>query len=103
MAIELELLTAGLDIPEDERTWTLPDKERIIIGSDPAECDFTVRGSGMVSGRHCEINYYKKINLYTVRDLGSKNGTFVNGRKIKDETVLMNGNELGLARAIKYR
>lgn len=44
-----------------------------------------------ISRRHCEINMDQ--NRLTIRDLGSKNGTFVNGSRIS-EAVLKAGDQL---------
>jgi EAL domain-containing protein (putative c-di-GMP-specific phosphodiesterase class I) len=53
-----------------------------ILGRDPAS-DLQLR-SGNVSKRHAEIIHSPAIVF--VRDLGSTNGTFVNGRRITDAT-----------------
>ena len=47
-----------------------------------------------ISRRHCEINMDQE--KLTVRDLGSKNGTFVNGSKISEAT-LKAGDQLKIA------
>ena len=39
----------------------------------------------VISRRHCEIN--QDQNLLKIRDLGSRNGTFVNGRRIDEAGV----------------
>ena len=44
------------------------------------------------SGRHAVIT--SKERGYSVRDLGSKNGTFVNGKRIQEETFLRLGDEV---------
>jgi pSer/pThr/pTyr-binding forkhead associated (FHA) protein len=48
--------------------------------------------SSQVSRRHCEV--FEAADKILVRDLGSSNGTFVNGKKIAGEQVLKNGDEL---------
>jgi hypothetical protein len=49
-----------------------------------------------VSRRHAEIS--QTIEGYTLRDLGSKNGTFLNGEQIFEEPRLIrNGDEVGIA------
>ncbi len=47
-----------------------------------------------ISRKHCEINMDK--NRLTIRDMGSKNGTFVNGSRIS-EAVLKAGDHLKIA------
>jgi pSer/pThr/pTyr-binding forkhead associated (FHA) protein len=54
------------------------------------ECDLCVPLM-VVSRKHCEIN--QDQGLLRVRDLGSRNGTFVNGEKVA-ETVLNPGDRL---------
>ena len=44
-----------------------------------------------VSGRHAEIRHLEN-DLYTLIDLGSTNGTFVNGRQISTATVRLSDN-----------
>jgi pSer/pThr/pTyr-binding forkhead associated (FHA) protein len=44
------------------------------------------------SGHHAVLNSDKKS--YTVRDNNSKNGTFLNGKRIQDETKLKKGDEM---------
>lgn len=48
---------------------------------------------GFASRRHCEIS--EKEGALFVRDLGSKNGSFVNGRYVS-ESSLRPGDELGV-------
>lgn len=52
------------------RTW--------VIGSAPV-CDIVAPGA-TVSGRHCRLTLADGV--YTIEDLGSANGTYVEGRKI---------------------
>jgi len=47
-----------------------------------------------VSRAHCEIDCIDDVLL--VRDLGSKHGTFVNGRRVECPTVLSQGDEIAL-------
>jgi EAL domain-containing protein (putative c-di-GMP-specific phosphodiesterase class I) len=56
------------------------------IGRDPA-CDLCL-GSRMVSKRHAEL--IAATQAVIVRDLGSTNGTFVNGRRIREPTPIDN-------------
>src|SRR6266568_5777017 len=66
--------------------------ERIVIGRS-AECDVVLavrRGSA----RHAQI--LKAGGLYFVEDLGSSNGTFVNGVRIDKRTPLRAGDRLEL-------
>jgi serine/threonine protein kinase len=70
----------------------------IVIGRDP-DCDVCI-ASGQVSGKHCELR--ADGALWRVIDLGSKNGTQVNGAVVSDQ-VLNPGDELSLARQHRFR
>ncbi len=49
----------------------------------------------LVSKEHCAISLDKEGN-YVIKDLGSKNGTFVSGRLVREDTVLKHGDSIGL-------
>lgn len=70
------------------------DTERVSIGSDPSN-DVSVEGPS-VSGVHAVLERFGAS--WTVRDLGSRNGTFVNGERILGEHALRDGDELRLAK-----
>ena len=48
--------------------------------------------SSQVSRRHCE--FFEVSDKLTLRDLGSSNGTFVNGKKVSGQQALKHGDEL---------
>lgn len=55
------------------------------------ECDVRPL-SEEVSRRHCQV--LKEADHVAVEDLGSRNGTFVNGKRIESKTVLHDGDRL---------
>jgi predicted component of type VI protein secretion system len=55
------------------------------------DCQVRIKSS-QVSRRHCE--FFEKKGLLLVKDLGSANGTFVNGKKVAGQQVLEPGDEL---------
>jgi pSer/pThr/pTyr-binding forkhead associated (FHA) protein len=63
------------------------------------DCDFRV-DSSRVSRRHCCIAL--SSDEVVVRDLSSRNGTWINGRPITAATELRHGDELGIAH-LRYR
>jgi predicted component of type VI protein secretion system len=63
------------------------------------ECQIRIKSS-QVSRRHCEL--FEKKGLLLIRDLGSANGTFVNGKKIEGQRVLEPGDELTIGQ-VKLR
>jgi predicted component of type VI protein secretion system len=55
------------------------------------DCQLRIKSSG-VSRRHCQ--FFEKNGLLLVKDLGSSNGTMLNGKKIEGQRVLEPGDEL---------
>ena len=72
--------------------WLL-DSESILFGRSP-DCKYVIPDR-QVSRHHAVIK--KTAHGYTIEDLGSKNGTFVNGKPINDATVLQDGDVIQLA------
>ena len=48
----------------------------------------------LVSRRHLRIRFDKDADKYYAEDMGSKHGTFINLRKIMQESVLVEGDEI---------
>ena len=71
-------------------------REIILIGRG-SECNFVVDDNS-ASRQHAQIIDYG--TSYSVVDLGSTNGTFVNGRRVSSETTLHSGDELRVGNAI---
>ena len=80
----------GLEIPLK--------KEKFLIGR-AKECALRA-GSEAISRQHCAIT--RTENGYTVRDLGSRNGTYVNDHRITGDVPLAAGNELRVG-PLKFR
>src|SRR3954447_16570600 len=55
------------------------------------DCQLRIKSS-QVSRKHCEL--FEKKGILLVKDLGSSNGTYVNGKRIQDQRVLEPGDEL---------
>ncbi len=55
------------------------------------ECHLKIKSS-QVSRQHCHL--FEKKGLLLVKDLGSANGTHVNGKRVKEQQVLEPGDEL---------
>ena len=56
----------------------VPVSARVILGRDPTKAQIVFPSEDMaVSRRHCEIQFDSADSLFEVRDLGSRNGTFV--------------------------
>jgi pSer/pThr/pTyr-binding forkhead associated (FHA) protein len=65
-------------------------KDKFVIGR-ASECTLRA-GSSAISRRHCAI--VRKDGNWIVRDLGSRNGTFVNDQAVEEPTLLKVGDEL---------
>jgi pSer/pThr/pTyr-binding forkhead associated (FHA) protein len=73
-------------------------KDKFLIGR-AKECALRA-GSDAISRRHCAIE--RGDDRWTVRDLGSRNGTYVNDQKITDAVPLAPGDELRVG-PLKFR
>ncbi|TWT94036.1 Phosphoserine phosphatase RsbP [Botrimarina colliarenosi] len=66
--------------------------ERSTIGRS-SDCEVSLDVAA-VSRRHAEV--IRKGDQFVVEDLGSRNGTFVNGQRIEASTVLREGDRIGI-------
>jgi pSer/pThr/pTyr-binding forkhead associated (FHA) protein len=73
-------------------------KDKFVIGR-AAECTLRA-GSEAISRRHCAI--LRSDGVWVARDLGSRNGTYVNDYKIESPTPLAVGDELRVG-PLKFR
>src|SRR3954467_8518869 len=55
------------------------------------DCQLRIKSS-QVSRKHCEL--FEQKGLFLAKDLGSSNGTYVNGKRVVDQHVLEPGDEL---------
>ena len=81
--------------PDKGRKITLP-KQAVVLGKS-AECDIKVP-STIVSRRHCRISVEK--DFVVLRDLRSKNGTFLNDRKVEEDVFLASGDKIRLGQVV---
>jgi len=77
------------------------DRDRITIGRGE-ENDVPIRDDKLVSQLHAVIESYR--SSFALRDLGSANGTYVNGQGLVGERLLRAGDEIRIGRTqILYR
>jgi predicted component of type VI protein secretion system len=76
--------------------WAL-EKPKVVIGRSP-ECDFVIPDR-QVSRQHIEIT--RQAEGYVIEDLGSKNGTYLNGSVVEGATVLQDGDVIQVALAMQ--
>lgn len=69
------------------------DQPEVLLGRDP-HAAAVLDGDGFVSGRHAMVRL--RGGSPTVSDLGSTNGTYVNGDRIAAETALHEGDEVAV-------
>jgi pSer/pThr/pTyr-binding forkhead associated (FHA) protein len=72
--------------------------QKINIGRDPT-CELILDDS-TVSARHACLNF--RQGHWWVEDLGSKNGTFINGQLLEASTVITDGDKLSCGSAELY-
>jgi pSer/pThr/pTyr-binding forkhead associated (FHA) protein len=85
--MDVKLVVVGGKRPGQEIAVSGPE---FIVGRAP-ECKLRPN-SDMVSRRHCMISVEE--GKATIRDLGSRNGTVVNGQKITSEQELRTGDKV---------
>lgn len=82
---------------EDQRQeWLLNQPDMQIGRDDKAAIRLNDR---QVSRRHARIR--RTDGEYTIEDLGSKNGTYVNGQRVADPQILQDGDEIQIALSFK--
>jgi len=67
---------------------------KVVIGRSP-ECDITIDNPA-VSRKHTSIGY--ETGGYVLNDLGSSNGTFLNGERVTAPAALKPGDVVGVAK-----
>ncbi|HEX4136386.1 MAG TPA: FHA domain-containing protein [Bryobacteraceae bacterium] len=66
--------------------------EQMVLGRDPS-CDYPL-DYPMISWQHAILR--RTADGICVEDLGSRNGTFVNGQRVTGKTIIRPGQEIGL-------
>jgi DNA-binding NarL/FixJ family response regulator len=80
--------------PDDRRLLAL-DAGRLTIGTDPGN-DLVLAGDTTVSRIHAVVEHIGAG--FSLRDLGSRNGTSVNGERLAGERALRPGDEIRVGR-----
>src|SRR4051794_2002672 len=99
---ELEFVPAQtwedqLEVTQGSAAGTvIPVGDGIVVGRDPAS-DLTLDGDDEVSRRHLRV--YLDVVRPMVEDLGSTNGTFVNGERITGPMPIETGDRIELGSA----
>ncbi len=81
-------------VPLDPGLCLIPLEKAIVLIGRQADCDVSLTHSRKVSRKHCCV---AQVNdTFVVRDLGSTNGVFVNGSRVRKEAGLTLGDELAI-------
>ena len=81
-------------VPLDPGLCLIPLEKAIVLIGRQADCDVSLTHSRKVSRKHCCV---AQVNdSFVVRDLGSTNGVFVNGSRVRKEAGLALGDELAI-------
>lgn len=86
----------GQSGPLDGQRWMI--KEQIIVGRD-MECDIMIPNR-QVSRKHARLTVTR--SGATIEDLGSKNGTHLNGSLVSDPEMLKDGDVIQIAFAQQF-
>jgi hypothetical protein len=87
---ELPILT-GQAGPLNGQRWRI--EKELVIGRDP-DCDVVINDR-QVSRYHVRLD--RSAEAISIEDLGSKNGTFVNGKRIEEPVQLHDGDLIQVA------
>ena len=81
----------------EEQRWII-DRDQMIIGRG-SDCDIVIP-KRQISRQHAQIE--RDDSGYLLRDLGSKNGTYVNSQEVRDRACrLKDGDEIQIALCVK--
>ena len=83
------------DRTDPNRHFEVPLCGKVTIGRSPSN-QIVLDYERSVSGTHCEI--FVAGNIFKIRDLGSKNGTYVDGIQVGDVAEISSGSVLKLGR-----
>ena len=81
-------------VPLDPGLCLIPLEKAIVLIGRQADCDVSLTHSRKVSRKHCCVAQVNES--FVVRDLGSTNGVFVNGARVRKEAGLTLGDELAI-------
>jgi two-component system, cell cycle response regulator len=78
----------------------LLNEQGLVIGRRDTQASVVIPGDPEISGAHCRIEYDPTSDAYNLVDVGSTNGTRLNGEPITRRTRLRDGDKLLLGQTI---
>ena len=84
--------------PVAGQNWVLA-QDTLIIGREP-ECDIVIPDR-QVTRRHAQL--VRTGGTFTIEDLGSKNGTWLNGNRVEGMREISDGDEIHVALKVRLR
>ncbi|MDH3521599.1 MAG: GGDEF domain-containing protein [Myxococcales bacterium] len=76
----------------------LLNEPKLILGRDPSHAQLVIRDPS-VSGKHALVQVDVESGRFGLIDMGSRNGTFVNGRRV-DSSALREGDKIFLGETV---
>jgi len=89
------LMLSLTDRVNPNRHFEAPLRDKVTVGRNP-ENQIVLNYEKSVSGTHCEI--FMDGSIFKIRDLKSKNGTYVDGIRVGDVAEISNGSTIKLGR-----
>ena len=68
-------------------------EDEVVLGREPS--GFHLR-DGQISRQHATVRFEKQARRYLIRDLGSTNGTLLNGAHVADQQMIRDGDQIQL-------
>ncbi len=97
-------IVARLPVSDDNAKLKLPDgqmycvpKPTCRIGQDSTN-DIVINDDNFTAKFHAQISFDDKENEYVIRDLGTKEGTFLNGAPVHLDQVVFNGDQIKIGK-----
>lgn len=85
------------DVMNSEKVFTVKVNDSVVIGHSATLADVCIDHDRAISRKHCRLT--RRGNEYFLQDMGSSNGTFVNGSRIySDEKALYEGDLIRIGR-----
>ena len=83
--------------PVAGRVYKAPMSRQLVIGRSSTRADLVLADDPSISGEHCRLDVRDR-HMY-IEDLGSHNGTYLNGQKIHTPKPLSRGDKLKIGKS----